>query len=85
MAGNIIGQLFRLTSFGESHGKSLGGVIDGMPPGIVVDFEFIQSELERRKGRYCWETPRAEKDEAEFLSGIFNGTGPEQGQPVGFF
>jgi chorismate synthase len=49
MAGNTFGTLFRLTTFGESHGEAMGGVIDGCPSGLEIDFDFIQSELDRRK------------------------------------
>ena len=59
---NTFGNIFRLTSFGESHGAGIGGVIDGMPAGIKVDMEFIQSELDRRKpGQSRLVTPRKEK------------------------
>ena len=49
MAGNSIGTLFQLTTFGESHGEALGGIIEGCPSGVVIDFDFIQKELKRRK------------------------------------
>ena len=49
MAGNSIGTLFKITTFGESHGEALGGVIDGCPPNIILDFEAIQNELDRRR------------------------------------
>ncbi|MBR4306844.1 MAG: chorismate synthase, partial [Bacteroidaceae bacterium] len=71
---NTIGTLFRLTSFGESHGPAIGGVIDGMPAGIEVDLTFIQSELARRKpGQSILTTARKEEDEVELLSGVFDG------------
>ena len=80
---NTIGSLFRLTSFGESHGPGIGGVIDGMPSGIEVDISFIQSELARRKpGQSNLTTARNEADEVELLSGIFEGK--TTGTPIGF-
>ncbi|TMU56634.1 chorismate synthase [Flagellimonas algicola] len=83
MAGNSFGQLFRLTTFGESHGKALGGVIDGCPAGITLDLEQIQSELDRRKpGQSAIVTQRKEPDTVEFYSGIFEGK--TTGTPIGF-
>ena len=80
---NTFGTLFRLTSFGESHGAAIGGVIDGMPAGIEVDTAFIQSELARRKpGQSKLTTARKEDDEVELLSGIFEGK--TTGTPIGF-
>ena len=80
---NSIGTRFRLTSFGESHGAAIGGVIDGMPAGIEVDMNFIQSELARRKpGQSHLTTARNEADEVELLSGIFEGR--TTGCPIGF-
>ncbi|MDL2221862.1 chorismate synthase [Parabacteroides sp. OttesenSCG-928-N08] len=80
---NSFGTLFRLTSFGESHGPAIGGVIDGCPAGIPVDREFIQQELNRRRpGQSALTTPRKEADEVEFLSGIFEGE--TTGTPIGF-
>lgn len=80
---NTIGTLFRLTSFGESHGPAIGGVIDGMPAGIEVDIDFIQKELARRKpGQSKLTTARKEADEVELLSGIFEGK--TTGCPIGF-
>ncbi len=74
MSGNTIGQLFRVTTWGESHGEALGAVIDGCPPGIELAVSDIQSELDRRKpGRASSSTARREKDEVEILSGIFEG------------
>lgn len=74
MAGNSFGNLFKLTTFGESHGEALGGIIDGCPPGIVLDFEAIQFEMSRRKpGQSAIVTQRKEEDEVQFLSGIFEG------------
>lgn len=80
---NSFGNIFRLTSFGESHGKGIGGVIDGFPSGIDIDMDFIQSELDRRKpGQSALTTPRHEKDQVEILSGVFNGK--STGCPIGF-
>ena len=80
---NSFGTLFRLTTFGESHGAAIGGVIDGMPAGIEVDTAFIQSELARRKpGQSALTTGRKEADEVELLSGIFEGK--TTGCPIGF-
>lgn len=71
---NTFGNIFKLTSFGESHGEAVGGVIDGCPPGIKLDLEFIQNELNRRRpGQSCITTPRDESDKVVFLSGIFEG------------
>ncbi|MCT4580432.1 MAG: chorismate synthase [Flavobacteriales bacterium] len=84
MAGNSFGKIFKLTSFGESHGAGIGGVIDGCPAGIIINFDFIQQELNRRKpGQSKITTQRKEKDEVEFLSGIFEGK--TTGTPIGFF
>lgn len=83
MAGNTYGTLFRITTFGESHGEALGGVIDGCPPGIALDFEAIQSEMQRRKpGQSAIVSQRKEADEVQFLSGIFEGK--TTGTPIGF-
>ncbi len=80
---NTIGRIFRLTSFGESHGPAIGGIIDGCPPGVVLDREFIQQELNRRRpGQSAITTPRKESDEVEFLSGIYEDT--TTGTPIGF-
>lgn len=80
---NTFGQIFRLTSFGESHGRGIGGIIDGCPAGIVVDFEQIQADLARRKpGQSKITTQRQEPDQVEFLSGIFEGK--TQGTPIAF-
>ena len=80
---NTFGTLFRLTTFGESHGAAVGGVIDGMPSGIEVDAGFIQSELDRRKpGQSQLTTARREADEVELLSGIFEEH--TTGCPIGF-
>lgn len=83
MAGNTFGTLFKLSSFGESHGTALGGVIDGCPAGLKIDLEFIQHELDRRKpGQSHITTQRKESDVVEFLSGIFEGV--STGMPIGF-
>lgn len=80
---NTFGHLFRLTSFGESHGPGIGGVIDGCPAGIELDLAFIQHELDRRKpGQSSVTTPRKENDEVQFLSGVFEGK--TTGTPIGF-
>lgn len=80
---NTFGNIFRLTSYGESHGVAVGGVIDGCPSGIEVDMDFIQNELNRRRpGQSKITTPRKENDEVEFLSGIYEGE--TTGTPIGF-
>ena len=80
---NTFGNLFRLTSFGESHGPGIGGVIDGCPAGVVIDMDFIQHELDRRRpGQSSITTPRKERDCIQFLSGIYEGQ--TTGTPVGF-
>ena len=80
---NTFGNIFRLTSFGESHGEAVGGVIDGCPAGIELDLEFIQSELNRRRpGQSRITTPRVEFDAIEILSGVFEGK--TTGAPIGF-
>ncbi|WP_228851492.1 chorismate synthase [Aegicerativicinus sediminis] len=83
MAGNSYGTLFKITTFGESHGVAIGGVIDGCPAGLTINFEAIQHELDRRKpGQSKIVTQRKEPDEVEFLSGIFEGK--TTGTPIGF-
>ena len=80
---NTLGRIFRLTSFGESHGGAIGGVIDGCPAGLKIDIDFVQSELDRRKpGQSYITTQRNESDRVEFLSGIFEGQ--TMGTPIGF-
>lgn len=80
---NTFGKIFTLTSFGESHGAGIGGVIDGFPAGINIDMDFIQAELDRRKpGQSKITTDRKEADQVEFLSGIFEGK--STGCPIGF-
>jgi chorismate synthase len=83
MAGNTYGTLFKLTTFGESHGKAIGGVIDGCPAGLTLDLTAIQNDLDRRKpGQSAIVTQRKEPDEVEFFSGIFEGQ--TTGTPIGF-
>ena len=80
---NTFGNLFRLTTFGESHGPAIGGVVDGMPAGVDIDIEFIQSELNRRRpGQSKLTTSRQEADQVELLSGVFEGK--STGCPIGF-
>src|SRR5687768_13152087 len=74
MAGNSFGQLFRITTFGESHGEAIGVIIDGCPSNLEVDMDFIQSELDKRKpGQSKITTQRKESDTVKILSGIFEG------------
>ncbi|RKE95416.1 chorismate synthase [Ichthyenterobacterium magnum] len=83
MAGNSFGKLFKLTTFGESHGIAIGGIIDGCPAGLILDFDAIQNELNRRKpGQSNIVTQRKEPDTVEFLSGIFENK--TTGTPMGF-
>ena len=80
---NTFGHIFTLTTFGESHGEAVGGVVDGMPAGIDIDMEFIQSELNRRRpGQSAITTSRQEADRVELLSGVFEGK--STGCPIGF-
>lgn len=80
---NTFGHIFTLTTFGESHGEAIGGVVDGMPAGIDIDLEFIQSELNRRRpGQSRITTDRNESDTVELLSGVFEGK--STGTPIGF-
>ena len=80
---NTFGNIFTLTTFGESHGAAVGGVVDGMPAGVDVDLDFIQSELNRRRpGQSSITTSRQEPDQVELLSGIFEGR--TTGCPIGF-
>ncbi len=83
MSSNSIGKIFKLTTFGESHGPAIGGVIDGCPSGLVINTDQIKNQLDRRKpsGKF-WATSRSEKDIVEFLSGIT--TGVTNGAPIGF-
>lgn len=83
MAGNSFGTLFKLTTFGESHGTAIGGVIDGCPAGISLDLQKVQDELDKRRpGQSAIVTQRKEPDTVEFLSGIFEGK--TTGTPIGF-
>ena len=83
MSGNIYGTLFRLATYGESHGSAIGGVIDGCPAGIKLDLDAIQNDLNRRKpGQSSIVTQRKEPDEVNFYSGIFEGK--TTGTPIGF-
>lgn len=80
---NTFGQIFRLTTFGESHGEAIGGVVDGMPAGVEIDIDFIQQELNRRRpGQSAITTSRKEPDQVELLSGVFEGR--STGCPIGF-
>ena len=80
---NTFGHIFTLTTFGESHGAAIGGVVDGMPAGIKIDMDFIQQELNRRRpGQSSITTSRKEKDQVELLSGVFEGY--TTGTPIGF-
>lgn len=80
---NSIGQLLRLTTFGESHGVAIGGVLDGFPAGIAIDEDFVRAEmLRRRPGQSAITTQRNEQDEVQFLSGIFEGR--STGTPIAF-
>ncbi|MCF6170536.1 MAG: chorismate synthase [Bacteroidales bacterium] len=83
MPGNSIGKILRLTTFGESHGKAVGGILDGFPAGIHIDLQLIQQELDRRKpGQSKWASARRETDEIEILSGVFKGR--STGAPIAF-
>lgn len=83
MAGNSFGNIFTLTTFGESHGEAIGGIIDGCPAGLKLDFNAIEAEMQRRKpGQSKIVTQRKEPDSVKFLSGIFEGI--TTGTPIGF-
>jgi chorismate synthase len=83
MAGSTYGTLFKLSTFGESHGPAIGGVLDGVPAGLLLDLVAIQQELDRRKpGQSAIVTQRKEADEVEFLSGLYQGM--TTGTPIGF-
>lgn len=80
---NTLGRIYRVTSFGESHGEAVGGVIDGCPAGVALDVDFVQAELNRRRpGQSQLTTQRREADKVEFLSGVFEGR--TTGAPIGF-
>lgn len=84
MAGNTFGTVFKLTTYGESHGEAIGGMIDGCPAGLELDFEQIQYQLDRRKpGQSNITSPRKESDEVHFVSGVFEGK--TTGTPIGFY
>ena len=81
--GNTLGKIFKLSTFGESHGIAIGGVIDGCPSGLVIDFAAIQNKLNmRRPGNSNISSSRMESDSVEFLSGFFEGK--TTGSPIGF-
>lgn len=83
MSANSFGQLFRLTTFGESHGPAIGGVIEGCPAGLAIDLTYVQGHLDRRRpGSTSLGTTRNEGDEVELLSGVFDGI--STGGPIGF-
>jgi chorismate synthase len=83
MAGNTIGTTFKLTTYGESHGVAIGGIIDGCPAGIAINLEQVQTDLDRRKpGQSKIVTQRKESDRVQFMSGIFEGK--TTGTPIGF-
>ena len=83
MPGNSFGKMFKLTTFGESHGLAIGGIIDGCPAGLEIDVEKVQNDLNRRRpGQSAIVTQRKEPDIVEFLSGIFEGK--STGTPIGF-
>ena len=83
MAGNSFGTLFKVTTFGESHGLAIGGVIDGCPAGLKIDFKSLKNEMVRRMpGQSKITTQRKEPDEVKFLSGIFEGK--TTGSPLAF-
>lgn len=83
MAGNTFGNSFKLTTFGESHGIAIGGILDGCPAGLELDLEAVQKELDRRRpGQSAIVTQRKEPDKVDFLSGIFEGK--TTGTPIGF-
>lgn len=74
MSGNSIGKVFRLTTFGESHGPAIGGIIDGCPPGITINHDQLKHEIGRRQtSRAFWSSPRKETDDVEFIAGVYEG------------
>ena len=82
MSGNTVGTIFKVTTFGESHGKALGAIIDGCPPNIELNEAIIQEELDKRKpGQSKFVTQRKESDVVEILSGKFEGK--TTGTPIG--
>ena len=83
MAGNTFGTLFRLTTFGESHGPAIGGVIDGCPAGLTLNLDGLRAEMNRRRpGQSSLTTARQEADEFEILSGLYDGR--TTGAPLAF-
>ena len=87
MAGNTFGNVFRLTTFGESHGPALGGILDGCPSGLALDVAAVQAELARRRpGQSSLTTARSESDEVQWLSGMIEHDGGPvtTGAPIGF-
>ncbi len=83
MSGNTFGKILELTTFGESHGEAIGGILDGVPAGLKLDFDLIQSKLDKRKPGFSTLTSqRKESDQVKFLSGIFDGY--TTGTPIGF-
>ncbi|PVW15625.1 chorismate synthase [Marixanthomonas spongiae] len=83
MAGNSFGTIFKLTTFGESHGEAIGGIIDGCPAGLPIDFKAVEADMQRRKpGQSAIVTQRKEPDTVQFISGIFEGK--TTGTPIGF-
>ena len=83
MAGNVFGKILTLTSFGESHGKAIGGIIDGFPAGVEIDLKKVQDDIDRRRpGRSAFVSSRQESDKVEFLSGIMNSI--TLGTPIAF-
>ena len=83
MAGSTYGTIFRLTTFGESHGKGIGGIVDGVPSNFDIDIERIQKELDRRKpGQSSIVSQRKESDKVQILSGVLDGK--TLGTPIGF-
>ena len=84
MAGNSYGTLFKISTFGESHGTGIGVVIDGCPPGIKIDLDYIQSELDRRRpGQSAIVTQRKETDSVDIQSGVFEGL--STGTPISLY
>ena len=74
MPGNTFGKIFKISSFGESHGLAIGVIVDGLPAGLPIDLDFIQSQMDRRKpGQSKIVTQRKESDIAEIMSGVFEG------------
>jgi chorismate synthase len=83
MAGNTFGSILRLTTFGESHGPAIGGILEGFPAGVRIDFSLVEKDMARRRpGQSSISTPRSEEDKVEFLSGIFEGH--SIGTPIAF-